>query len=110
MKMTLFFRIILTLSICCNYAKGSYLMATAAGSGGSASFGNGGPATSAGISFFYGIWADSLGNLFLPDPRMLQLRKVNTSGIISRFIGSGNVNFTGVGGPALSVNSGLSLR
>ncbi len=91
------------LSVCCFFVKGSYLMATVAGTGSSSSSGNGGPATSAGLSQFYGMWVDSVGNIFIPDPPKLQLRKVDTVGIINAFIGSGSLSTAGVGGPALSV-------
>ncbi len=79
-------------------------MATVAGNGSTTTSGNGGPATSAGIASFYGMWVDSLGNLYLPDSTNPQVRKVNTAGIITRFIGTGTQSTAGTGGPALSVN------
>eukprot|EP01040_Poterioochromonas_malhamensis_P005234 gene5234-biopygen197 len=79
-------------------------MASIAGDGTASTSGDGGPATSAGISNFYGMWIDSVGNLYLPDNNALKFRKVNTSGIINTFVGSGNLNNTGTGGPALSIS------
>ncbi len=102
--MILSFHLIIMLSVCCHFVQASYLMETVAGSGSISASGDGGPATSAGISNFYGMWTDSLGNLFLPDPSNNQLRKVDTSGNISAFIGSGTQSNAGVGGSALSVN------
>mmetsp|Transcript_5367 Transcript_5367/g.5880 ORF Transcript_5367/g.5880 Transcript_5367/m.5880 type:complete len:86 (+) Transcript_5367:44-301(+) len=81
--MTLFFHAIIVLSVCAHFVQASYLMATVAGSGSGGNTGDGGPATSAGISYFYGMWSDSLGNLYLPDSSTLQVRKIDTSGIIN---------------------------
>jgi hypothetical protein len=102
--MTLSFHLVIVLSVCCHFVQASYLMTTVAGSGSTSTSGNGGPATSAGISNFYGMWTDSLGNLFLPDSSNNQWRKVDTSGIIRAYIGSGTQSNAGIGGSALSVN------
>jgi len=103
--MTQFFHLIVLLSVFCHvYVQGYYLMATVAGNGSTTTSGNGGPATSAGIASLYGMWVDSLGNLYLPDPAHPQVRMVDTAGIINRFIGSGTQSSSGSGGLALSVD------
>ena len=74
--MTQFFHLIVLLSVFCHvYVQGYYLMATVAGNGSTTTSGNGGPATSAGIASFYGMWVDSLGNLYLPDSTNPQVRR-----------------------------------
>jgi sugar lactone lactonase YvrE len=78
--------------------------------------GDGGPATSAKLSFERGqaadpsgkICFDNLGNLYIADTKNHAVRTVDTNGIITRFagmapVGSGGVaGFSGDGGPATS--------
>ncbi len=66
--------------------------------------GDGGPATSANIGQFYGITADGSGNVFFSDWNYKRVRKVNSSGIISTYAGTGTAGFSGDGGPATSAN------
>src|ERR1039457_4699443 len=66
------------------------------------SSGDGGPATSAGLFGPAGIAVDSSGNLYIADPSVGRVRKVDTSGNISTVAGSGTVGYSGDGGPAAS--------
>lgn len=77
------------------------IITTVAG-GGSGGMGDGGPATAGTLSGPAGIALDKVGNLFIVDQTNNVIRKVNTSGVISTFAGSGAVGFSGDGGNALS--------
>jgi sugar lactone lactonase YvrE len=63
--------------------------------------GDGGPATSAAIFSPSALALDGAGSLYVADT-FGEIRKVSTSGIISRFAGAGGAGFYGDGGPALS--------
>ena len=62
--------------------------------------GDGGPATAAQISYPGNICFDASGNLYIGDHSNYRIRKVNTSGIISTYAGTGTAGFSGDGGPA----------
>ena len=68
---------------------------------GSASNGDGGPATSAGMDAV-SVAVDSAGNLYIADGDNRRIRKVNTAGIINTVAGDGTYGFSGDGGPATS--------
>jgi uncharacterized protein (TIGR03437 family) len=74
-----------------------------AGSGSPLALGDGGPATSAGMTPSF-VAVDRDGNLYIADTGGNRIRKVNTSGIISTVAGGGlaNVPNLGDGGPATS--------
>jgi sugar lactone lactonase YvrE len=63
-------------------------IATIAGNTSASPSGDGGPATSAGIGLLSGVAADSLGNVYVDDEQYGQIRKVDSSGIITRVAGS----------------------
>ncbi len=75
---------------------------TFAGSGRGNFWGDGGPATSAGINTPEGVAFDSSGNMYIADTFNNRVRKVTTGGIISTFAGTGIAGFSGDGGAATS--------
>jgi sugar lactone lactonase YvrE len=75
------------------------IITTVAGTGTTGFSGDGGPATDALIAASGGIATDRSGNLFIAD-NAARIRKVNASGIISTFAGTGVIGFSGDGGPA----------
>ncbi len=64
--------------------------------------GDGGPATLALLSSPADIAIDSLGNIFIADAGNNVIRKISTSGIITRIAGNGLWVYSGDGGPAIS--------
>src|SRR5207249_2826957 len=78
------------------------IITTVAGSGKQAFSGDGGPATSAGMSA-HDVVADSADNLYIADGANNRIRKVSASGIITTVAGGGNpADGLGDGGPATS--------
>jgi len=75
------------------------IITTVVGNGTGGYSGDGGPATSAGLSP-YGIAIDHNNNLFIADIFNSVVRKVNSAGIISTMAGTGTVGYSGDGGPA----------
>ncbi|MHB8217992.1 MAG: NHL domain-containing protein [Candidatus Sulfotelmatobacter sp.] len=65
--------------------------------------GDGGPATSAELTYDYGVAKDSAGNVYIADTYNHIIRVVNSAGVISTFAGVPNrAGFNGDGGPATS--------
>jgi hypothetical protein len=75
---------------------------TIAGNGTWGYSGDGGSATSAMLSQPAGVAKDNNGNVYISDQRNHCIRKVNTSGVITTFAGTGTAGFSGDGGPATS--------
>ena len=75
---------------------------TVAGNGDAGFSGDGGPATSARLSRPTGVALDGAGNLYITDSANQRIRKVDTSGTITTVAGTGEVGFSGDGGPATS--------
>ncbi len=73
-----------------------------AGNGADAYRGDGGLATSAGLSYPSGIARDSDGNIYIADTENCAIRMVNTTGYISTIAGTGVCGYSGDGGPATS--------
>ena len=65
--------------------------------------GDGGPATSASVSFPEGVAVDGAGNLYIADSGNKRVRKV-AGGIITTAAGNGTFQFAGDGGPAVSAS------
>lgn len=78
------------------------IITTWAGNGNVGYSGDGGPATSASFTYPEAVAFDSAGNAYIADEGANVIRKVNTSGIISTFAGTGAGNYTGDGGLATS--------
>jgi sugar lactone lactonase YvrE len=73
---------------------------TFAGNGTQGFSGDGGPATSAGLSYPGGVAVDAAGNLYIADTSNHRVRKVSTSGTITTVAGNGTFGFSGDDGPA----------
>ena len=89
------------------------IITTVAGNGTVGSSGDGGPAVNA---EFYGAWQvifDNSGNMYIADAANNRVRKVNTTGIISDYAGTGVYGYSGDGGPATAAEmtniSGIAL-
>ncbi len=77
----------------------SGIITTIAGNGIVGYSGDGGPATVAEFNNLSGISADSLGDIYVSDSVNAEIRRIDTSGIITRFAGSLLINgFSGDGG------------
>jgi sugar lactone lactonase YvrE len=75
---------------------------TVAGSNSGSYSGDGGPATSAGLSLPFGVAVDAAGNLYIGDTGDQRIRMVTPDGTISTIAGNGNVGSSGDGGPAIN--------
>lgn len=91
----------------------SGIITTIAGNGTGGYSGDGGPATAASINGLQGITGDAKGNLYFTDFRNGVARKINASGTISTFAGTGVRGNSGDGGPATSARlwtpTGISM-
>jgi hypothetical protein len=76
------------------------IITTVAGTGIAGSAGDGGPATSAQLSFPFGLASDGSGNLFIADTSNHKIRVVGTDGTISTVVGFCERGFAGDGGIA----------
>ncbi|MGA8492975.1 MAG: hypothetical protein WB711_21310 [Terriglobales bacterium] len=88
---------------------GSGNITTVAGNGASGWTGDGGPAVSATLNAPTGLVVDASDNLYIADNGNLVVRKVDASGNITTYAGSGNPcilsgNVCGDGGPATQAN------
>jgi sugar lactone lactonase YvrE len=72
---------------------------TVVGNGTFGSSGDGGPATTAQISYATGVTVDSAGNLYIADSNNNRIRKV-AGGVISTIAGTGTYGYSGDGGVA----------
>ncbi|GAA1335580.1 NHL domain-containing protein [Saccharothrix algeriensis] len=75
---------------------------TAAGNGTAGFSGDGGPATSARVSYPVGLAVDGAGSLYIADYNNHRIRKVAKDGTITTVAGNGTAGFGGDGGPATS--------
>lgn len=89
------------------------IITTIAGIGISSYFGDNGPATGAILNGPSAVAIDATGNIFIADQNNNVIRKINTSGIITRFAGNASSGFSGDMGPAtasqLSFPSGVAV-
>ena len=90
-------------------AAGSGMITTFAGNGVAGYSGDGGPASSAQISYPWGIACDSAGNVYIGDGA--RIRKVTAAtGIITTIGGTGAGGASGDGGPATAATFGYQLE
>lgn len=91
----------------------SGVISTIAGNGTAGFSGNGGSATAASLNRPYDVKRDASGNLYIADTNNNQIRKIDSTGTITAFAGTGTASFSGDGGPAsiatLSLPLGLVL-
>jgi sugar lactone lactonase YvrE len=90
------------------------VITTIAGTGVGGFSGDGNPATTAQLDNPSGVAVDSQGDVFIADSGNNRIRKINTSGIISTYAGTGSCRGSlGNGGPAssgsLCVPTGIAL-
>lgn len=89
------------------------IISTVAGTGAAGFTGDGGPATAAKLQSVDGVAVDSAGNIFISDAGNARIRKVDPSGSINTYAGTGQAGNTGDGGPAiqalLNFPSGLAV-
>jgi len=86
-----------TLGIISTYAGDTTGASSSANSG---SIGDGGQATAAKLYQPVGIALDASGNLYIADSENNKIRKVNSTGIITTFAGTGGTGFSGDGAAA----------
>jgi sugar lactone lactonase YvrE len=77
---------------------------TIAGTGTAGFSGDGGLATAATLNTPTGVFADTLGNIYINDTTNQRIRKINAAGIISTVAGNGTGAFSGDSGPATSAS------
>jgi sugar lactone lactonase YvrE len=78
------------------------IISTVAGTGAGGFSGDGGPATAATLAVPERVAVDSLGNLFIADLVNNRIRRVDTTtGVITTVAGTGTLDFSGDGGPAV---------
>jgi sugar lactone lactonase YvrE len=83
------------------------IITTVAGNGTYGFSGDGGAATSAGLSYFQGVAVDGAGNLYIADTDNQRIRKVTAStGIITTIAGNGNYGYSGDGSAATNAELG----
>jgi hypothetical protein len=80
------------------------IVSTIAGNGSQGYSGDGAKATKAQLNGPWGVAADDSGNIYINDRGNGRIRKVNTAGVITTIAGSGEVGYSGDGGPALDAS------
>ncbi len=93
-----FFAVIILLAVCNNIH--AQIITTMAGGGVAGYAGDGGHATAALLKNPTDVVVDGTGNVFIADAHNHCIRKINVSGIITTFAGTGSSGFSGDGGPA----------
>jgi sugar lactone lactonase YvrE len=78
------------------------IITTVAGTGASGYTGDGGAATSAKLNLPRGLAFDATGNMYIADWGNNAIRKIDGSGVISTYAGTGTLGYSGDGGLATS--------
>ena len=78
------------------------IVSTFAGNGTKGSTGNGGPATMAALNYPRGIATDHFGNVYISETGTHTIRKIDHTGTITLYAGTGVSGYGGDGGPATS--------
>ncbi len=82
-----------------------------AGGRGCAFSGDAGPAAQAGLCTPRGLTFDAIGNLFIADSGNARIRRVDTTGTITTYAGTGSCNYSGEGAAAsVSVGDTTDLK
>ncbi len=84
----------------------SGIISTFAGNGIAGFMGDGGLAINASLSNSFGLAIDSIGNIYIADTGNNRVRKVDTTGIITTFAGTGTNGYSGDGGLAINASLG----
>ena len=89
------------------------VITTFAGTGKSGDGGDGGPATAAELNEPRTIAVAPDGSIYFTEPQVHKVRKIDPSGTITTFAGTGKAGFSGDGGPAgkaqLNLNRGVNV-
>ena len=86
-------------------ASGTGLVGTIAGTGRWQGYpGDGGAATAAQLYSPSGVAVDAAGNVYVADPHVHRVRRVDAAGVITTLAGTGTVGYSGDGGPATEAN------
>jgi hypothetical protein len=81
------------------------LLTVVAGTGAVGPSGDGGAATSASLTYPYGVAVDASGNVFIADTITHRIRRVEAAtGVITTVAGNGTAGFSGDGGAATSAS------
>jgi sugar lactone lactonase YvrE len=82
------------------------IISTFAGDGKKLRRGDGGPAVQASLMGPRAVCMDKIGNTYVAEREGNGVRKIDKTGIISTFAGTGEMGYTGDGGPAISAKWG----
>ncbi|MFO1476721.1 MAG: immunoglobulin domain-containing protein [Verrucomicrobiota bacterium] len=87
---------------CIRQVSSNGIITTVAGTGAADYTGDGGPATSAALSYPDGVAVDGAGNLYIADSGNNVIRRVNAGGSITTVAGTGAAGYSGDSGPAIT--------
>ncbi len=94
--------LILFFCFCAAFSARAQIITTIAGDGTYGFYGDYGPATSAKFQYIWYVALGGANSVYFTDNSNHRIRKVNSTGIITTFAGTGSPTFSGDGGPATS--------